>query len=94
MFNFFKTHSGTTAAKSATGRLYSFAAPLLPLAAAAAEVVTPVAETKPKGTILFDNIWLALAVILSGVALLTTLVALLGRYLARTHPDSLNNTTK
>ncbi|MDR2845465.1 MAG: hypothetical protein LBV28_05180 [Puniceicoccales bacterium] len=82
MFNFFKTHTG--------GRLHAFAAPLLPFAATAAGAV----ETQPEGTILFGNKWLALAVILAGVALLTALVAALGRYLAATHPDSLNNTSK
>jgi hypothetical protein len=101
MFNFFKTHPGPNAGKPATtraatratpvtGRLYAFAAPLLPFAAAAVAA----AEKPPEETILFGNKWLALAVILAGVALLTALVAALGRYLAATHPDSLNNTSK
>jgi hypothetical protein len=87
MFSFFKAPIGSNAAKTATGRCYAFAAPLLPLAAA-------VTEKPPAETILFGNKWLALAVILAGVALLTVLVAALGRYLAATHPDSLHNTSK
>jgi hypothetical protein len=90
MFNIHKSHTGPTTAKPATGRLYSFAAPLLLFADAA--VAT--AEKQTEGTALFGNKWVALAVILVGVALFTALVAAVGRYLALTHPDSLNNTTK
>lgn len=41
----------------------------------------------PKDEVLFGNQWLALAVILAGVTVLTALVGLLGRWLAATHPD-------
>lgn len=41
----------------------------------------------PEDAALFGNKWIALAVILSGVAIFIALIALFGRVLAATHPD-------
>ncbi|MDF9826227.1 hypothetical protein M2103_002048 [Ereboglobus sp. PH5-5] len=41
----------------------------------------------PEDAVLFGNKWIALAVILSGVAIFIALIALFGRILAATHPD-------
>jgi hypothetical protein len=54
--------------------------------AAPATITAPVPESAPEP--LFGNQWLALAVILAGVALFTLFVGVVGRYLASTHPDN------
>ena len=50
------------------------------------------AETAPTGVHsghpLFGNIWLALLAVVGGIAVFLVLVALLGRWLAATHPDA------
>jgi hypothetical protein len=70
----------------------SFSNNFLATAAEAAQKIeaksaaAPVPESAPEP--LFGNQWLALAVILAGVALFTLFVGVVGRYLASTHPDN------
>ncbi|MCX6954995.1 MAG: hypothetical protein NTV51_22795 [Verrucomicrobia bacterium] len=51
-------------------------------------LLAEVAAAAPRvGGPLFGNIWLALFAVLGGIAVFLVLVALLGRWLAATHPD-------
>ena len=55
-------------------------------------VLTPLAEVVPAvvevGHPLFGSVWLALLAVLGAIAGFLVLVALLGRWLAATHPDT------
>ncbi|MDF3056408.1 MAG: hypothetical protein K0R17_623 [Rariglobus sp.] len=56
-------------------------------------LLTPLAQAAPAvvqaGQPLFGSLWLALLAVLGGIAVLLVLVALLGRWLAATHPAPL-----
>jgi len=55
-------------------------------------LLTPLAQAAPAvvevGRPLFGSLWLALLAVLGGIAVFMFLVALLGRWLAATHPDA------